>query len=158
MYRTIIAGCNGRERGRGAVSLAHAIASATGGRLRLVGVHHNPPLPFPGSYATQHELLEHELRTARDELAPQALIRLEADILPAHALRRVAAAEKADLLSSARGTAAACNGSSGATRPCKCCTGRRAPSRSRATRCRPAPSFTASASASMPRPSQGSLC
>jgi hypothetical protein len=40
MYRTIIAGCNGRERGRGTVSLAHAISSATGARLLLVGVHH----------------------------------------------------------------------------------------------------------------------
>jgi len=46
MYRTIIAGCNGRERGRGAVSLGHAISVATGARLGLVGVHHHPPLPF----------------------------------------------------------------------------------------------------------------
>jgi hypothetical protein len=41
MSRTIIAGCNGRERGRGAVSLAHAISSATGARHVLVGVHHH---------------------------------------------------------------------------------------------------------------------
>jgi hypothetical protein len=33
MYRTIIAGCNGRERGRGAASLAHAISLALGARL-----------------------------------------------------------------------------------------------------------------------------
>lgn len=98
MYRTIIAGCNGRERGRGAVALAHAIASATGARLLLVGVHHHPPLPFPGSYASQREELEHQLRAVRDELAPEALIRLEADLSPAHALRRVATARRADLL------------------------------------------------------------
>jgi nucleotide-binding universal stress UspA family protein len=98
MHRTIIAGCNGRERGRGAVSLAHAIASATGARLLLVGVHHEPPLPFPGTYADQREELEGELRRVRDELAPEALIRLEADLSPAHALRRTAAAEHADLL------------------------------------------------------------
>lgn len=98
MYRTIIAGCNGRERGRGAVSLAHAISSATGARLVLVGVHHQPPLPFPGSYASQRDALEHDLRALRDELAPEALVRVEADLSPAHALRRVAAAEKADLL------------------------------------------------------------
>jgi nucleotide-binding universal stress UspA family protein len=99
MYRTIIAGCNGRERGRGAVSLAHAIASATGARLLLVGVHHYPPLPFPGTYASQREELEHELRAVRDELAPEARIRLEPDVLsPARALRRVAAAVHADLL------------------------------------------------------------
>jgi nucleotide-binding universal stress UspA family protein len=98
MYRTIIAGCNGRERGRGAVSLAHAISSATGARLVLVGVHHQPPLPFPGSYASQRDALEHDLRALRDELAPEALVHVEADLSPAHALRRVAAAEKADLL------------------------------------------------------------
>lgn len=98
MYRTIIAGCNGRERGRGAVSLAHAISMATGARLVLVGVHHHPPLPFPASYTDQRDALEHDLRAVRDELAPEALIRLEADLSPAHALRRVAAAESADLL------------------------------------------------------------
>ena len=98
MYRTIIAGCNGRERGRGAVALAHEIASASGARLLLVGVHHHPPLPFPGTYASQREELEHELRAVRDELAPEALIRLEGDISPAHALRRVAVARSADLL------------------------------------------------------------
>lgn len=98
MYRTIIAGCNGRERGRGAVSLAHAIASASGARLLLVGVHHHPPLPFPASYASQRDELERELRAVRDELAPEALIHLESDISPAHALRRVAVAQSADLL------------------------------------------------------------
>ena len=98
MYRTIVAGCNGRERGRGAVSLAHAIASATGARLLLVGVHHHPPLPFPGTYADQRKELEHELRAVRDELAPEALIRLEGGLSPAHALRHVAATENADLL------------------------------------------------------------
>jgi nucleotide-binding universal stress UspA family protein len=98
MYRTIIAGCNGRQRGRGAVSLAHAICSATGARLVLVGVYHHPPLPFPGSYADQRGTLEHDLRALRDELAPEALVRVEADLSPAHALRRVAAAEHADLL------------------------------------------------------------
>jgi nucleotide-binding universal stress UspA family protein len=98
MYRTIIAGCNGRERGRGAVSLAHAISVATGARLVLVGVHHHPPLPFPAGYGDERDALEHELRAVRDELAPEALIRLEADLSPAHALRRVAAAESADLL------------------------------------------------------------
>jgi nucleotide-binding universal stress UspA family protein len=98
MFSTIIAGCNGRDRGRGAVSLAHAISSATGARLLLVGVHHDPPLPIFGSYASQRDALEHELRTVRDELAPDAHIHLEADLSPAHALRRVAAVEDADLL------------------------------------------------------------
>jgi nucleotide-binding universal stress UspA family protein len=98
MFRTIVAGCNGRERGRGAVSLAHAIATATGAKLLLVGVRHNPPLPFPGSYATQRHELEHDLRAVRDELAPEAIIQIRAHMSPAHALRHVARYEGADLL------------------------------------------------------------
>jgi nucleotide-binding universal stress UspA family protein len=98
MYRTIVVGCNGFERGRGAVSLAHAIASATGARLLLVGVHHHPPLPFPGDYASQRDVLEHALRAVRDELAPEALVRIASDLSPARALRHVAQAEKADLI------------------------------------------------------------
>ena len=93
MYRTIIAGCDGRDRGRGAVSLAHAIASATDARLLLVGVHHNPPLPFPDSYATLRDDLEHQLKAVRDELAPEAIVKVAADLSLAHALRRVASAE-----------------------------------------------------------------
>jgi nucleotide-binding universal stress UspA family protein len=98
MFRTIVAGCDGRERGRGAVSLAHAISSATGARLLLVGVRHNPPLPFPDTYASQRDALEHALRAVRDELAPEAIIRIEADMSPAHALRHVARVEQADLV------------------------------------------------------------
>jgi nucleotide-binding universal stress UspA family protein len=98
MFRTIVAGCNGRERGRGAVSLAHAIAGATGAELLLVGVHHNTPLPSPSSYAAQRRDLEQHLRAVRDELAPEAVIRIRADMSPAHALRHVARYEGADLL------------------------------------------------------------
>lgn len=98
MFRTIVAGCNGYERGRGAVSLAHAIAAATGARLVLLGVHHNPPLPFPDTYAEQHAELRHALRAVRDELAPEAIVRVHADLSPARALRHVAEAEHADLL------------------------------------------------------------
>ncbi len=98
MFRTIVAGCNGLERGRGAVSLAHAVAAATGARLVLLGVHHNPPLPFPDTYAKQRAELEHALRAVRDELAPEAIVRVHADLSPARALRHVAEAEHADLL------------------------------------------------------------
>jgi nucleotide-binding universal stress UspA family protein len=98
MYRTIVVGTDGHERGRGAVSLAHAIATAAGARLVLVGVHHNPPLPFPDTYADQRAQLEHALRAVRDELAPEAIVRIAAGLSPAHALRHVAEAEGADLL------------------------------------------------------------
>jgi nucleotide-binding universal stress UspA family protein len=66
MFRTIVAGCNGRERGRG--------------------------------YAAQRRDLEQNLRAVRDELAPEAVIRIRADMSPAHALRHVARYEGADLL------------------------------------------------------------
>ena len=45
MLRTIIAGCDGREPGRGAVSLAHAIPWATGARLLLAGGAASSPAP-----------------------------------------------------------------------------------------------------------------
>ena len=98
MFRTIVAGCNGFERGRGAVSLAHAIAAAGGSRLVVLGVHVNPPLPFPDTYAEQRSELEHALRAVRDELAPEGIVRTHADLSPARALRHVAEAEHADLL------------------------------------------------------------
>jgi nucleotide-binding universal stress UspA family protein len=98
MFRTIVVGCNGRERGRGAVSLAHAIAAATGAKLLLVGVDCHPPLPFPGTYAAQRHELEHSLRAVRDELAPEAIIEIHTGMSPAHALRHVARYEGADLL------------------------------------------------------------
>jgi nucleotide-binding universal stress UspA family protein len=98
MFRTIVAGCNGRERGRGAVSLAHAIATASEAKLLLIGVQHNPPLPFPTTYAGQHGELERDLRAVRDELAPEAIIRIQAGMSPAHALRHVARYEGADLV------------------------------------------------------------
>jgi nucleotide-binding universal stress UspA family protein len=63
-----------------------------------VGVHHNPPLPFPESYAKLRGDLEHALHAVRDELAPEAIVHIAADMSPAHALRRVAEAEHADLL------------------------------------------------------------
>jgi nucleotide-binding universal stress UspA family protein len=98
MYRTIIAGCDGGQRGRGAVSLAHTIASATGARLVLVGVHHHPPLPFPSTYADLRSDLAHQLKAVRDELAPEAIVQVAADLSPAHALRHIARFEDADLI------------------------------------------------------------
>lgn len=98
MFRTIVAGCNGRERGCGAVSLAQAIATASGAKLLLVGVHHNPPLPFPTTYSGQQTELEGNLRAVRDELAPEAIIQIRAGMSPAHALRHVARFEHADLV------------------------------------------------------------
>lgn len=98
LFGTIVVGCDGGERGRGAVSLAHAIASASAARLLLVGVHHTPPLPYPDTYRAQRGRLEHDLRALRDELAPEADVRIVVDLSPAHALRHLAESEGADLL------------------------------------------------------------
>ena len=98
MYRTIIAGCNGRERGRGAVSLAHAISSATGARLAAGRRAPSPSAPVPRQLRRPARGARARPASLRDELAPEALIRVEADLSPAHALRRVAGAENADLL------------------------------------------------------------
>ncbi len=97
MFRTIVAGCNGRDRGLGAVSLAKAIAAATGARLTIAAVQLDPPVPFE-SYGTVHEQHEHDLRAVRDDLAPGARIRVVPGFSPAHALVRLAEAEHADLV------------------------------------------------------------
>ncbi|HEY1538864.1 MAG TPA: universal stress protein [Solirubrobacteraceae bacterium] len=93
---TIVAGTDGR-RGRGAASLAQVIASASGARLLLVGVQDEFPLPIE-SYGGERTALERALRGVRDELAPDALDQVVVDISPAHALRRVAETERADLV------------------------------------------------------------
>jgi nucleotide-binding universal stress UspA family protein len=98
MFRTIVAGSDGRERGRGAVSLAHALASASEARLLLVGVQSLLPVPISGSFAEEHAELESALRSMRDELAPEAIVRVRASLSPSHALREVVESEAADLV------------------------------------------------------------
>jgi nucleotide-binding universal stress UspA family protein len=98
MFRTIVVGSDGRERGRGAVSLAHVLAAASDARLLLVGVQSLLPAPLPHRFAEEHEDLERALRSLRDELAPEAIVRVKARLSPAHALRDVAESESADLV------------------------------------------------------------
>jgi nucleotide-binding universal stress UspA family protein len=98
MFRTIVAGSDGRERGRGAVSLASALASGLDARLLLVGVHGLLPVPLSGSFAEDRAELESALRSLRDELAPEAIVRVKASLSPAHALRKVVESEDADLV------------------------------------------------------------
>ena len=97
MLRTIVAGCNGRDRGRGAVALGHALATATGARLIVAGVQLDPPVPFQ-SFGTVHDALEHDLKTTRDALAPGARVRVVPGFSPAQALVRVAEQTGADLI------------------------------------------------------------
>jgi len=90
MFRTIVAGTDGREKGRNAVSLAHELASATGARLLLVAVHEHGE-GNPGE-------LVRRLRALRNELAPEALALTVANPSPAAALRAVAEEQDADLI------------------------------------------------------------
>ena len=96
-FQTIVVGSDG-QRGRAAAVLAQAIASATGARLVLVGVASEPPLPLAAAHAQAHAALECELLRIRDELAPAAETQVATDVSAAHALRRVAETEDADLL------------------------------------------------------------
>ena len=97
MFRRILAGCNGRDRGLGAVSFAHAVAAAEGARLTIAGVQLDPPVPFE-SYGTVHEELERDLKKVRDRRAPGARVHVTSGFSPAHALTSLADAERADLL------------------------------------------------------------
>jgi nucleotide-binding universal stress UspA family protein len=97
MFKTIIAGSDG-HRGRGAAALAQAIATASGARLLLIGVGWELPLPLVETHVQMRETLDDDLQALRDELAPDALTQVALDISPAHALRRAAKAEHADLV------------------------------------------------------------
>ena len=97
LFKTIVAGSDG-HRGRVAAALAQALASATGARLLLVGVEYELPLPLFDTYAQARATLQRELRELRDELAPDATTKVAVDASPAHALRRIALEEHADLI------------------------------------------------------------
>jgi len=97
LFKTIVTGSDG-HRGRAAAALAQALASATGARLLLVGVEYELPLPLIETYAEARATLENELRELRDEFAPDATTKVAVDASPAHALRRIASEEHADLI------------------------------------------------------------
>jgi nucleotide-binding universal stress UspA family protein len=90
---TVIAGCDGGERGRQAVALGRTIAGLTGARLLIVGVYPHPGLPFPPPLAHREDerhRMESALRGVQDELAPEAHVAAVAGLSPAHALCEVA--------------------------------------------------------------------
>jgi nucleotide-binding universal stress UspA family protein len=98
MFRKIIAGTDGYDHGRAAVTFAAKLADLTGARLVLVTAYHQPPLPFPDPYRDVAARAEHAARALRDEVAPQALTTAVGALSPAHALRHVAEHEHADLI------------------------------------------------------------
>ena len=98
MFESIVAGCDGFERGRNAAALANVLAEATDARLLLVAAYALGPVPPPESYREQRRRIERAIRGVRDELAPRALTATVAALSPAHALRHVAEREHADLI------------------------------------------------------------
>lgn len=98
MFERIVVGCDGAERGLGAVSLAAAIAVACGARIQIVAVDDLPPIPYPEPYGARRQRLEHDLATLRNELAPTASTHVAIDASPARALRQFAERERADLI------------------------------------------------------------
>lgn len=93
MFNTIVAATDGR-RGRGAAALGHVLAGASGARLLLVAVE----VPLVAGYPELRADLASDLRSAHDELAPDARTQIVIDISPARALRRIAQEEQADLV------------------------------------------------------------
>lgn len=100
MFEHIAVGCDGSAGGRDAVALGAAIASATGGRLSLVGVFPPSFLPVPGvtDRKTLRAQASRTLRDQRDLLAPGASVHTVADGSTARALRHFAERRHADLV------------------------------------------------------------
>ena len=98
MFHTIIAGCDGFDRGREAAAFAAKLSEATGASLLLVAAFTEPPLPFPEPFREQAAQVERAIRAVRDELAPNAQTATVAALSPGHALRHTARREHADLI------------------------------------------------------------
>jgi nucleotide-binding universal stress UspA family protein len=98
MFRTIVAGSDGFDRGREAAAFASTLADATSARLVLVASFQEPPLPFPASFREHAAQVDRGIRGIRDELAPSAEVMTVEALSAAHALRHVARREHADLI------------------------------------------------------------
>lgn len=98
MFHTIIAGCDGYDRGLAAVRFASTLAEAIDARLVLAAAHVDPPVPFPTTFRERAAERDAAIRRVRDELAPTATTTTIATLSPAHALRHAAEIEHADLI------------------------------------------------------------
>jgi nucleotide-binding universal stress UspA family protein len=100
VFSHVAVGSDGRPGSEDAVALGAAIASATGGRLALVGTF--PPSFLPVEGVTDRKTLRAQvtrtLRGQRDRLAPGAFVHTIADASPARALRHFAQRSKVDLV------------------------------------------------------------
>ncbi len=98
---TIIAACDGAERGRQAVALGHVVAQATGARLLIAAVYPHPGLPFPppvGHHVDERTRADRAIRAVRDEMAPGSRTVVVAGLSPAHALCKLAESERARMI------------------------------------------------------------
>jgi len=98
---TIIAACDGGDRGRQAVVLGRILAEATGAHLLIAAVYPHPGLPFPPPIAHHEDArrtTDRAIRGVRDELAPGARTVVVPGLSPAHALCKLAEERHASML------------------------------------------------------------
>jgi len=99
--RTIIAGCDGDDRGRQAVVFGRTLAGLLGDRLLIVAVYPHPAVPFPPPLVArgdERRRADQAIRAVRDELAPEARALAVPGFSPAQALCEVAERERASAI------------------------------------------------------------
>ena len=102
MFRTIVVGYEGPDRGDEAIALAEVLRDQRNGTLLLTSAYPPAPLPMDGFVAPEdlRDEAENALADARDRLegrVPAHIISVPADS-PARALTEVSEAERADLV------------------------------------------------------------
>lgn len=98
---SIIAACDGADRGRQAVAFARVLAEATGARLTLATVYPHPGFPFPPpvtGHVDERRRADRAIRAVRDELAAGARTIVVPGLSPAHALCKLADDEGASTI------------------------------------------------------------
>ena len=98
---SIIAACDGADRGRQAVALGRIIAEATGAQLTIAAVYPHPGLPFPppvAHHVDERHRAHRAIRAVRDDLAPGARTVVVPGLSPAHALCKLADDEGASMI------------------------------------------------------------
>ena len=98
---SILAACDGADRGRQAVVLGRIIAEATGARLTIAAVYPHPGLPFPppvAHHVDERRRAERAIRAVRDDLAPGARTVVVPGLSPAHAICKLADDEGASMI------------------------------------------------------------
>ena len=98
---SILAACDGADRGRQAVVLGRIIAEATGARLTIAAVYPHPGLPFPppvAHHVDERRRADRAIRAVRDDLAPGARTVVVPGLSPAHAICKLADDEGASMI------------------------------------------------------------